>query len=163
MVIRQGRFGGILNFDNAGTQFEWIIVSIIPVLSKEHRNTYSVYNNEKATHMIQKITLSNMKDSRGLYISKVYDLTEFDDQLSLYRQFCAYITNKPSTSTMLDFSNNQEIQDKVERRDFFTNQCSKRLYIDMRDSLGVTGKNDLIEMERRVSKGRNFTISGCST
>ena len=81
MVIRQGGFGSILNFDNAGTQFEWIIVSIISVLSKEHRNTYSVYNNEKATHMIQKITLSNMKDSRGLYISKVYDLTELDNQL----------------------------------------------------------------------------------
>ena len=43
---------------------------------------------------------------------------------------------------MLDFSNNQEIQDTVERRDFFTNQCSKRLFIDMRDSLGVTGKKD---------------------
>ena len=59
------------------------MLSIIPVLSKEHRNTYSVYNNEKATHMIQKRTLLNVKDSRGLYISKVYDLTEFDDQLSL--------------------------------------------------------------------------------
>ena len=118
MVIRQGGFGGILNFDNAGTQFEWITVSIIPVLSKEDRNTYSVYNNEKATHMIQKIMLSNMKYSRELYINKVYDLTEFDDQLLLYRQFCPYISNKPSKSTMLDFSNNQEIQDTVERRDF---------------------------------------------
>ena len=92
-----------------------MIVSIIPVLSKEHRNNHSVYNNRKATHMIQKITLSNMKDSRGLYISKVYDLTEFDDQVSLYRQFCAYISNKPSASTMLDFSNNQEIQDTAPR------------------------------------------------
>ena len=54
MVIRQGGFGSILNFDNAGIQFKWIIVSIIPVLPKEHRNTYSVYNNKKATHMIQK-------------------------------------------------------------------------------------------------------------
>ena len=92
-----------------------MIVSIIPVLSKEHRNKYSVYNNRKATHIIQKITLSNMKDSRGLYISKVYDLTEFDDQVSLYRQFYAYISNKPSASTMLDFSNNQEIQDTAPR------------------------------------------------
>ena len=83
MVIRQGGFGGILSFGNAATHFEQIVVSIIPVLSKEHRNTYSVYNNEKATHMIQKITLLNVKDSRGLYISKVYDLTDFDDQLSL--------------------------------------------------------------------------------
>ena len=54
MVIRQDGFGGILIFGNAGTQIEWIIVSIIPVSSKEHRNTYSVYNNEKATHMIKK-------------------------------------------------------------------------------------------------------------
>ena len=122
-LIRQSGFGGILNFDNAGTQFEWIIVSIIPVLSQEHRTTYSVYDNEKTTHMIQKITLSNMKDSRGLCISKVYDLTEFDDQLSLYRKFCAYISNKPSSSTTLEFSNNQEIQDTVEKRDFFTNRC----------------------------------------
>ena len=41
---------------------------------------------------------------------------------------------------MLDFSNNQEVQDTLERRDFFTNQCSKRLFTDMRDSLGVTGE-----------------------
>ena len=122
-LIRQSGFGGILNFDNAGTQFEWIIVSIIPVLSQEHRTTYSVYNSEKTTHMIQKITPSKMKDSRGLYVSKVYDLTEFDDQLSLYRKFCAYISNKPSSSTTLEFSNNQEIQDTVEKRDFFTNRC----------------------------------------
>ena len=81
MLIRQGVFGGILNFDNAGTQFERIIVSIIRVLSKEHRNTYSVYNGEKATHMIQKITLSNMKDSRGFNVSKVYNSTGFDDHL----------------------------------------------------------------------------------
>ena len=117
MVIRQGRLIGMLNLDNAGTQFEWIIVSIIPVLNKEHRNMYSACNNEKATHMIEIITLSNMKDSRGLYISKVYNLTKFDDQLSLYRQFCAYIWDKPGTSTLLHFSNNREIQDPVERRD----------------------------------------------
>ena len=40
--IRQNGFSGLLNFDNGGAQFEWIIVSIIPVLSKEHSNTYSV-------------------------------------------------------------------------------------------------------------------------
>ena len=72
-VIRQSRLSSILNFDNAGTQFEGIIVSIIPILSKEHRYTYSVYNNEKATLMIKKITLPNINNSRGLYISKVYD------------------------------------------------------------------------------------------
>ena len=51
MIIRRGGFGGILNFGNAE------------------------YNNEEATHIIQQITLSNIKDSRGLYISKVFDLT----------------------------------------------------------------------------------------
>ena len=66
LVIRQCRFRGVLNFDEARTQFEWIIVSRIPVLSKEHRNMYSVYNNEKVIHMIKNIMLSNMKDSRGL-------------------------------------------------------------------------------------------------
>ena len=47
---------------------------------------------------------------------------------------------------MLDFPNSQGIQDTVERRDFFTNQCSKMLFIDMRDSLGVTGKKDPLKM-----------------
>ena len=83
------------------------------------RNTHSVYNNEKATHIIQKIMLSNMRDSRGFYISKLYDLTKFYDQ---------------------DFQEIQEIQDTVESKIFFTNQCSKRLFINIIDSLGVTGK-----------------------
>ena len=39
--IHQNGFSGLLNFDNAWPQFEWIIVSIISSLSKEHRNTYS--------------------------------------------------------------------------------------------------------------------------
>ena len=43
---------------------------------------------------------------------------------------------------MLDFSNNQEIQNTVEKRDFFTENTSKRIFIDMRDSLGITGKKD---------------------
>ena len=54
MAFRQGGFSGILNFDDAETQFGLIIVTIIPVLSKNNRNTYSVYNNEEATHVIQK-------------------------------------------------------------------------------------------------------------
>ena len=71
--IRRNGFSGFLNFDNVRTQFEWIIVSIIPVLSKEHRNTFSVYNSEKACHILQKITIPNIKDSQGRHISKVYD------------------------------------------------------------------------------------------
>ena len=89
--IRQNGFSGLLNFDNAGTQFEWIIVSIILIFSKEHRNTYSVYNSEKACHIIQKVTISNIKDSQGGYISKVYNLNDFDDQHILYRQYYYYI------------------------------------------------------------------------
>ena len=44
---------------------------------------------------------------------------------------------------MLDFRNNQEIQDTAEKRDFFTENTSKRIFIDMRDSLGMRGKNIL--------------------
>ena len=138
--IYQNGFSSLLNFDNAGTQFDWIIVSLIPVLSKEHRNTYSVYSSEKACHIIQKITISNIKDSQGRCISKVYDLNDFDGQHILYRQYCACITNKPSTLTMLDFRKNQEIQDTAEKRDFFTENTSKRIFIDMTNSLGITGK-----------------------
>ena len=87
IVGRQRGFTGSINFDNSGTQFEWIIVSIIPVLSKNHRNTYATYNNERACNIVQKITISNIKDDNNHRIhNKVYDLQAFDDQLKLYRQ-----------------------------------------------------------------------------
>ena len=84
LIVRQNRFGGIVNFDNTGTQFEWLIISIIPVLSKEHRNTCATYNAEKANHFIRKITIPNIKEAVGT-ITKVCDLTEFDDQLTIFR------------------------------------------------------------------------------
>ena len=62
IVVGQGRFTGSINFDNSGTQFEWIIVSIIPALSKNHRNTYATYNTERACNMIQKLTISDIKE-----------------------------------------------------------------------------------------------------
>ena len=75
----------------------------------------------------------------------MYDLTEFDDQLTIFRQYCAYITNTPSTNTFLDFPNNRDIQTNVKKENFFTNTTVKRLYINLRDSLGVTGKKDLLK------------------
>ena len=44
---------------------------------------------------------------------------------------------------MLDFSNNQEIQDTAEKRDFFTENTAKIIFIDMRGSLGITGNKIL--------------------
>ena len=73
LIVRQNGFGGIVNFDYTGTQSEWLIISIIPVLSKEHRNTYATYNAEKANHL---------KEAVGT-TTEVYDLTEFDDQLTI--------------------------------------------------------------------------------
>ena len=142
IVVRQG-FTGSINFDNLGTQFEWIIVSIIPVLSKNHRNTCATYNNERACNIVQKLTISDIKDDNNHRIhSKVYDLQTFDDQLKLYRQYCAYIINRPSNQTMLDLSNNHEVQETVQLKDFFTTSAAERLHVDMRDSSGATGKKD---------------------
>ena len=72
----------------------------------------------------------------------MYDLTEFDDQLTIFRQYCEYITNTLSTNTFLDFSNNREIKNNMKRENFFTDTTAKRLYINLRDSFGVTGKKD---------------------
>ena len=127
-------------------QFEWIIVSIIPVLSKNHRNTYVTYNNERTCNIVEKLTISDIKDDNNHKIhSKVYDLQTFDDQLKLYRQYCEYIIKRPSNQTMLDFSNNHEIQETVQLRDFFITSAAVQLYVDMRDSLDATGKKDPIK------------------
>ena len=146
VVIRQGGFGASINFNNAGTQFEWLMVSIIPVLSKIHRNTYTIYNNEVACNTIRKLSITDIKDQvNNRRYDKIYDLENFDDQFKLYRQYCAYISNRPSNQTMLDFSKNQEVQQTVQLRDYFTTAASERLYIDMRDSLGATGKKDAMK------------------
>ena len=55
MIINAAGFGGHLNFSNTGTQFEWIITSIQPQISTEHRNLYTIYGNEQANHLIKKL------------------------------------------------------------------------------------------------------------
>ena len=46
---------------------------------------------------------------------------------------------------MLDFSKNQEVQKTIQLRDYFTTVASERIYVDMRDSLGVAGKKDAMK------------------
>ena len=95
---------------------------------------------------IQKLSITDIKDQvNNRRYDKIYDLENFDDQFKLYRQYCAYISNRPSNQTMLDFSKNQEVQQTVQLRDYFTTAASERLYIDMRDSLGATGKKDAMK------------------
>ena len=36
-IIKENSFNTLLTFENTGKQFEWIIISLIPVLSKEHK------------------------------------------------------------------------------------------------------------------------------
>ena len=122
------------------------MVSIIPVLSKIHRNTYAIYNNEVACNTVRKFSITNIKDQvNNRRYNKISDLENFDDQFKIYRQHCAYISNKPSNQMMLDFPKNQQVQQTVQLRDYFTMAASERLYIDMGDSLGATGKKDAIK------------------
>ena len=62
LIIRAGGHGGIVNFNNSGTQFEWIIISVIPEISKTHRHTYATYANEQACYVLREIHISNIKD-----------------------------------------------------------------------------------------------------
>ena len=79
-----------------------------------------------ANYVIRKITISNLKDiDNNNFLPRVYDLDEFDDQVKLYRQHVAYISNGSSAKTFLDFSNNKEVQNAMSRQEFFTNQASK--------------------------------------
>ena len=146
IVIKANSFSTLTTFQNTGAQLEWISTSLVPVLSKEHRNTYATYDAEMANYIIRKITIANLKDIGNNNLApRVYNLDEFDDQVKLYRQHVAYISNGSSAKTFLDFSNHKEVQNAKSRQTFFTNQASKRLYIDLRDSLGLIGKKDSIK------------------
>ena len=74
------------------------MVSIIPVLSRIHRNTYAIYNNEVACNTIRKLSITDIKDQvNNRRYDKIYDLENLDDQFKLYRQYCAYIKTDPVT------------------------------------------------------------------
>ena len=109
MIINAAGFGGHLSFSNTGTQFEWIITSIQPQISTEHRNLYTTYGNEQANHLIKKL--------KYLYLKKIFKNQwknlqpyNFDDQLEVLNQFRVYISNTTSTKNVLDFSLNKEWQ-----------------------------------------------------
>ena len=59
--------------------FEWIIILIQTVFSKEHRNIFSTYGNEQASN-------ANIKDPYSRVNKRMYDFNEFGDHL--YRQYC---------------------------------------------------------------------------
>ena len=99
-----------------------------------------------ACNTIRKLSITDIKDQvNNRRYDKIYDLENFDDQFKQYRQYCAYISNRSSNQTMLDFSKNQKVQQTVQFRDYFTTAASERLYKDMRDSLGETGKKDAMK------------------
>ena len=78
----------------------------------------------EACNTIQKLSIIDIKDQvNNRRYDKIYDLENFNDQFKLYRQYCAYISNRPSNQTMLDFSTNQEVQQTVDTA------ASERLYI----------------------------------
>ena len=64
MIINAARFGGHLNFNNTGTQFEWMIISIQPKIKSAHRNLYTTFGNEQTNDLI--------KEMKYLYSEKIF-------------------------------------------------------------------------------------------
>ena len=132
-LIKANSFSTLTTFENTGAQFECISIWLIS-LSKKHRNTYSQYDAEMANYVIRKITISNLKISVITICHLVYTIWM---NLTIKLNFTGNTWCKN-----IDFSNNKEGQNATSWQRFFTNQASKQLYIDLRDSLGLTGKMD---------------------
>ena len=89
---------------------------------------------------MKKTKISNIRRNYSRINEKLYDLDNFDNQLELFDQFRAYISNVASTKNALDFLLDKECQQVT--HEFFTNQKSEQIYRDMRNTLGFTGQND---------------------
>lgn len=113
MDIRQNRFGGNTNFENENMQFNWVIISIKSETSSRDRNTFNTYNNVQANLFIKKIEIEKIIDNYSEVNDKVYDLDDFDDKYSLFKQFRGNISKSSSTGNVLDNSNNREVQQSV--------------------------------------------------
>ena len=114
------------------------------------------------SNAIQKVEITNIKDTYSRVNERIYNLNEFDDQLLLYRQYCTYILNSSSTKTMLDFSLNKEVQQVAGRLDFITNRSSEKLDRDMRETLGCTGNKDPMKKDGSTIKVR-ITLRNAAT
>ena len=90
---------------------------------------------------------------------KNYNLGKFDNDLELFDQFRDYISNMTSIKNALDFMLNKECQQAAQCYEFFTNQKSEQIYIDIRNILGFTGQKDLM---RRDDSGINVKTTLCS-
>ena len=123
-------------------QFEWFILSVQPQLSREHRNTFSTYENKQVCHLIKKIEIENSRDNYSRIDDKVFDLNDLDNRHSLYRQFRASISKGASTGNALNTSKNKEVQQTTRFYKFFTKDAADKIYIDMRETLGYTGQKD---------------------
>ena len=106
-----------------------------------------IYGNEQASNAIQKVEIANIKGLCFRVNERIYYCNEFDDQLLLYRQYCAQISNSSNTKTILDFSLNKKVQQAKERLDFLTNRNLEKLYIDMKETLGYTGNKDTMKRD----------------
>ena len=76
--------------------------------------------------------------------------------MKIYKNFVAYVTNGCSTSSLVDYRNNDIFKELPKYENYFTNTSDAKVYIDLRRSKGYT--NELEKLVRNDS-GVSVTIN----
>ena len=154
--IAKGSQTQIVRFDNMPTQIEWLEISLVPEKSYQHLTMYDSYDFEEAAQRIGNIKLNNVNQVYDSYTTEKFDLTDEDDKMKIYKNFVAYVTNGCSTSSLVDYRNNDIFKELPKYETYFTNTSDGRVYIDLRRSRGYT--NELEKLIRNDS-GVSLTVN----
>ena len=82
--IQKGAESLNIEFLGANRQFDWIVISIAPDKSDQHKTIYDSYNREMVAQLIKTLKLSNFSELYSLTNEKKYDTDNMTQQHLLY-------------------------------------------------------------------------------
>ena len=106
--------------------------------SDKHLTIYDSYNAEYAVRIIKNIKLSNISDAYSKTNTMKFDTSNDTQKHPFWKQYVAWYCNEYITDPISDYINNSSFQELLLKTDYFGAESNKRVYIDLRTTLGYT-------------------------
>ena len=129
-----------MDFLSSNRQFDWIEISLVYDKSDKHLSIYDCYNAKCAARLIKSVEFTNICEAYSTTNTKKFDTLNDLQKFLLYKQFVAWHCDGCTIAPLTDCVNNQVIQELPDKFEYFGYTSDKKIYIDLRDSLGYTDK-----------------------
>ena len=119
-----------------------------------HLTVYDSYNAKWVAKMMENIELANTSNAYSAANTIKFDASNHTQKHMLWKQFVACHYDGYSAASISDYINNPVFQEPLLKSDYFGNKFDKKMYIDLRDSLGYTN-----EIEKLIRNDSNLTVT----